>query len=68
MRGQEENQGFMFTYLSPEHRVPASHPLRTIKAFADTVLKEMNSTSNAMYSQTGRPSIPPEHLLKARNS
>ena len=44
MRGQDENQGFMFTYLSPEQRVPKSHPLRTIKAFADTVLKEMNPT------------------------
>jgi len=66
MRGPEENQGFMFTYLSPEQRVPEDHPLRTIKAFADTVLKEMNATFKVMYSHTGRPSIPPERLLKAQ--
>ena len=66
MRGQDENQGFMFTYLSPEQRVPMSHPLRTVKAFADSVLKEMNPTFNVMYSKTGRPSIPPERLLKAQ--
>ena len=41
MRGEDENQGFMFTYLSPEQRVPKDHPLRMIKGFADTVLKEM---------------------------
>lgn len=66
MRGQEENQGFMYTYLSPEQRVPKSHPLRTIKDFADAVLKEMSPTFNGMYSNTGRPSIPPERLLKAQ--
>lgn len=66
MRGQDENQGYMFTYVSPEQRVPKNHPLRTIKAFADTVLKEMNPTFNAMYSNMGRPSIPPERLLKAQ--
>lgn len=66
MRGEDENQGFMFTYLSPEQRVPKNHPLRTIKAFADTVLKEMNATFKEMYSNTGRPSIPPERLLKAQ--
>lgn len=66
MRGQDEKQGFMYTYLSPEQRVPTNHPLRTIKAFADTVLKEMNPTFKVMYSNTGRPSIPPERLLKAQ--
>ncbi len=66
MRGQDENQGFMFTYLSPDQRVPRSHPLRTIKAFADMVLKEMNPTFSVMYSNIGRPSIPPERLLKAQ--
>lgn len=66
MLGQDANQGFMFTYLSPEQRVPKSHPLRTIKAFADRVLKELNPTFKVMYSKTGRPSIPPERLLKAQ--
>lgn len=58
MRGQEENQGFMFTYLSPEQRVPENHPLRLIKAYADAVLKELSPTFKLMYSNTGRPSIP----------
>jgi len=66
MRGEDDKQGYMFTYLSPDDRVPRDHPLRTIKAFADTVLKEMNPTFKAMYSNTGRPSIPPERLLKAQ--
>ena len=66
MRGQEENQGFMFTYLSSEQRVPEDHRLRMMKAFADAFLKEMNPTFKVMYSNTGRPSIPPERLLKAQ--
>jgi transposase len=66
MRGEDGNQGFMFTYLSPEQRVHEEHPLRTIKAYANAVLKEMNPTFKAMYSNTGRPSIPPERLLKAQ--
>ena len=66
MRGQDEKQGFMYTYLSPEQRVPTNHPLRAIKAFADAVLIEMNPTFQVMYSNTGRPSIPPERLLKAQ--
>ena len=66
MRGQEENRGFMFTYLSSEQRVPEDHPLCMIKAFADAFLKEMNPTFKVMYSNTGRPSIPPERLLKAQ--
>ena len=66
MRGQEENRGFMFTYLSSEQRVPEDHRLRMMKAFADAFLKEMNPTFKVMYSNTGRPSIPPERLLKAQ--
>ncbi len=52
MRGEDENQGFMFTYLSPEQRVPEDHPLRTIKAYADRVLKEMNATFEKMYRKS----------------
>lgn len=66
MRGQDKNQGFMFTYLSPEQRIPKNHPLRVIKAIAQDVLKSLNPTFNAMYSSMGRPSIPPERLLKAQ--
>ncbi len=66
MRGENSTQGHMFTYLSPEQRVPADHPLRAIKESADQVLKELSPTFRAMYSQVGRPSIPPERLLKAQ--
>jgi transposase len=55
----------MFVYFSPESRVPADHPLRTIKAHADAVLRSMNADFERLYSSTGRPSIPPERLLKA---
>jgi transposase len=66
MRGENSTQGQMFTYLSPEQRVPADHPLRPIKESADQVLKELSRTCRAMYSEVGRPSIPPERLLKAQ--
>ena len=65
MRGHIDPQGHLFSYLSPDKRVPADHPLRTIKSFADEALKVLASTFNAMYSEIGRPSIPPERLLKA---
>jgi transposase len=65
MRGIDYPQGHIFSYFSPEERVPAKHPLRTIKQHADAVLKELSAVFNAMYSDTGRPSIPPERLLKS---
>jgi transposase len=55
----------MFTYFSPESRVPAEHPLRTIKTYADSVLSSLNRELDELYANTGRPSIPPERLLKA---
>ncbi len=55
----------MFTYFSPEARVPRTHPLRSIKGYADTVLRSLNRDIDALYADTGRPSIPPERLLKA---
>jgi transposase len=55
----------MFTYFSPESRVPAEHPLRSIKAEADAVLGSMSADFDRLYADTGRPSIPPERLLKA---
>ncbi len=66
MRGHEENQGFMFSYLSPEERVPAEHPLRRIKEMADGALRSLSRTFDRMYAGEGRPSIPPERLLKAQ--
>lgn len=65
MRGDLTSQQALFSYLSPEARVPATHPWRPIKAIADLVLQKLSSTFEAMYSQTGRPSIPPERLLKS---
>ena len=66
MRGHEENQGFMFSYVSPEERVPQGHPLRRIKTLADAALRSLSGTFDRMYAQEGRPSIPPERLLKAQ--
>ena len=66
MRGDDNPQGAMFSYFSPEDRVPKDHPLRRIREDADAVLKELSKTFDEMYSHTGRPSIPPERLLKAQ--
>jgi transposase len=55
----------MFSYFSPESRVPEQHPLRPIKAQADTVLGSMSAEFDRLYAEIGRPSIPPERLLKA---
>jgi len=56
----------MFSYFSPEARVPADHPLRSIEAHTDRVLKELLGELDALCSETGRPSIPPERLLKGQ--
>ena len=66
MRGQDNQQSDMFSYLSPEQRVRPEHPLRAIRAMADLALWSMTSRFDEMYSQTGRPSIPPEKLLRAQ--
>lgn len=66
MRGHEENQGFMFSYVSPEERVPSDHPLRRIKVLADAALRSLSRTFDRMYAQDGRSSIPPERLLKSQ--
>ena len=55
----------MFSYVSPEERVPRDHPLRAIRAITDEILKQLSSEFDAMYSPLGRPSIPPEKLLRA---
>ena len=55
----------MYSYLSPEQRVPADHPLRSIREMTDRALKGLSRKFNAMYSATGRPSIAPEKLLRA---
>ena len=65
MRGQDTQHSNLFSYLSPEQRVPADHPLRRIRPMVDTALKSLSATFDEMYSQVGRPSIAPEKLLKA---
>jgi len=65
MRGQLDPQASMFSYFSPEARVPAPHPLRSIKGYADTVLQSLTHDFDELYASTGRPSIAPERLLKA---
>jgi transposase len=65
MRGDDIQQGAMFSYLSPEQRVPADHPLRPIRQMVDTVMKRLSPCFEAMYAEGGRPSIPPEKLLRA---
>ena len=65
MRGRVDPQESMFSYFSPESRVPEGHPLRQIKQHADAVLGSMNAEFERLYAEIGRPSIPPERLLKA---
>jgi len=66
MRGQDHQQSDMFSYLSPEQRVRPDHPLRAIRAMADLALWSMSVRFDEMYAKTGRPSIPPEKLLRAQ--
>jgi transposase len=65
MRGDDPQQAAMFSYLSPEARVPKEHPLRTIRVLVDGVLKALSRPFDALYSHTGRPSNAPEKLLRA---
>jgi transposase len=66
MRGQDRQQSSMFSYLSPEQRVRQDHPLRAIRRMADQALCNMSERFDEMYAKTGRPSIPPEKLLRAQ--
>jgi transposase len=65
MRGDDEQQAGMFSYLSPEERVPHDHPLRTIRRLVDRVLVELSADFDRLYARVGRPSVPPEKLLRA---
>ena len=65
MRGRRSQQITMLAFIDLEERVPTSHPLRTIKRLADEALADLSSTFDQMYAKDGRPSIPPERLLKA---
>jgi transposase len=65
MRGRRSQQITMLAFIDLEERVPTGHPLRTIKRLADEALADLSSTFDQMYAENGRPSIPPERLLKA---
>jgi transposase len=65
MRGDDERQDGMFSYISAEKRVPKDHPLRPIRAMVDEALNRMSGDFDTLYSRVGRPSIAPERLLRA---
>jgi hypothetical protein len=65
VRGDEVDQGHMFSYVSAEKRVPADHPLRRVRKLVDTALEKLSKDFDQLYADTGRPSIPPERLLRA---
>jgi transposase len=65
MRGRFDDQGGMFSYIQPEKRIPADHPLRKIRGLVRDVLKDLSHSFGKLYSHEGRPSIPPEQLLSA---
>ena len=65
MRGRFQDQGGLFSYISPEDRIPAAHPLRRVRALVRDVLTDLSRSLGKLYSREGRPSIPPEQLLSA---
>jgi transposase len=65
MRGDQDAQAEVWSYIPLEQRVPADHPLRPLRAMVDAVLTELSPQFSRLYSRVGRPSIPPEHLLRA---
>lgn len=65
MRGTAGDQPGMFSYVTMEARIPADHPLRPLREMTDAALRGMTRKLGSLYSHTGRPSIPPEHLLRA---
>ena len=65
MRGQDDRSEGLFSYVRLEQRIPSDHPLRAIKTFADQALGSLSARFDQLYSSMGRPSIPPEMLLRA---
>jgi transposase len=66
MRGQSSNQSSMICLVSPETSVPSDHPIRAIKQIANAALQTLSRVFDEMYAATGRPSVPPERLLKGQ--
>ena len=65
MRGRFRDEGGLFSYIAPDKRVPADHPLRRVRQLVRDVLKELSPSLGRLYAREGRPSIPPEQLLSA---
>ena len=65
MRGEDERQQGIFSYVSLEQRVPAEHPLRPVRKIVDEIFRGMSKQFDELYSATGRPSIAPERLVRA---
>src|ERR1700680_1221809 len=65
MRGDDQQQSGVFSYISAEQRVPQDHPLRPLRKMVNEVLAELSPRFTKMYAKRGRPSIPPEKLLRA---
>lgn len=65
MRGDERVQDGMFSYVSLEQRVPQDHPLCAVRKLTDTVLRRLSAEFDALYAESGRPSIAPEYILRA---
>src|SRR5882762_2895850 len=65
MRGSDERMGSLFSYVDLEERIPARHPLRTILVIVNAALKALDAEFARLYAPEGRPSIPPERLLRA---
>jgi len=66
MRGDDKQQATMFSYVTMEQRIPSEHPMRRIRAMVDRALEKMDAVLGELYSETGRPSIAPERLLRAQ--
>jgi transposase len=65
MRGEDQQNHTLFSYVRPDSRVPTNHPLRVIREIVNAALKSLSARFDALYAREGRPSIPPERLLRA---
>src|SRR5206468_5719662 len=65
MRGDAEETDAVFSYVSPAQRVPKDHPLRIVREITDAALQRLSRDFEGLYSKVGRPSVPPERLLRA---
>jgi transposase len=65
MRGNDANDGIVFSYVSMERRIASDHPLRKVRDIVDEVLKNLSKDFAKLYSNNGRPSVPPVQILRA---